>query len=69
MKKKTEGQQIEAMLDIKQTAEYLGISVPTVRRMIKNKKIQASFICSEGHGRGVWRIKKEWIEKYLNKSE
>ena len=45
---------------VAQAAEYLQLSVKTVRRLIINQKLRASKI-----GDRSWRIKKDDIENYL----
>ena len=45
---------------VAQAADYLQLSVKTVRRLIINQKLRASKI-----GDRSWRIKKDDIENYL----
>lgn len=49
------------MHTLKQTAEKLSISEPTLRRRIRAKEIKAY---KDG---GVWKIESEWIDQYQEK--
>jgi excisionase family DNA binding protein len=55
-----EDDQIPFILSVKDAAQRLGISTPTLMRRINEKKIKAY---KEG---GHWKIKREWIAKYQN---
>ncbi|MBA9088702.1 excisionase family DNA binding protein [Fontibacillus solani] len=48
------------IMTLKQTASFLGISEPTLKRRIKTKQIRAY---KDG---GYWKIKIEWAEAYQN---
>lgn len=49
------------MYSISEVARLLGISDETIRRMIKDKQLDAVKV------RGQWRIRKESVDKYLGK--
>jgi len=50
---------MEAMLNIKETAEYLNCSEKTVRNLIDRGELKAYKVGNR------WRIKKEDLEEYL----
>ena len=52
----------DTILTIAQAAEYLKVCDKTVRRLISKKELIASKVGSS------WRIQKEDIEKYLDKT-
>ncbi|AZS14579.1 helix-turn-helix domain-containing protein [Paenibacillus lutimineralis] len=51
---------IPHIMSLKQTAKFLGISEPTLKRRINAKQIRAY---KDG---GYWKIKREWVEEYQN---
>lgn len=55
-----EDDQIPFTMSLKEAARRLGISEPTLKRRISEKKIKAY---KDG---GQWKIKREWIAEYQN---
>lgn len=49
----------KSLLSIKETAQYFNVSEKTIRRLIKDSKLEASRV-----GR-LWRIKKEDADKFI----
>lgn len=56
------GNEVPAILTVKQCAEYLQVSEQTVRRMIERKTLKASKVGD------TWRIQKQDIHEYLNQN-
>lgn len=54
--------EVQALLTIKQCAEYLQVSEITIRRMIERKQLKASKVGD------TWRIQKTDILEYLNQN-
>jgi len=54
--------EVQALLTIKQCAEYLQVSEITIRRMIERKQLKASKVGD------TWRIQKADILEYLNRN-
>ncbi len=54
------------LFTIRETAAVLHVSVKTIRRMLKSKRLRGAF--RVGAGRGDWRIPASTIEAYKRKS-
>jgi len=66
---------MKRVYSVKQAANYLGVSENTIRRLIELKRLPAKLVSGKTEGEesagrkgktGVWRIKREWIDVYLN---
>lgn len=53
---------MDELYTVEQAAEYLKVSSKTIRRLIKSEKLLASKVG------GAWRIRKNDIENYLDKT-
>ena len=49
------------VLTPKGAAEYLGVHLITIYRMIKNRQLPAARVG------GQWRLRKEWLNEFLEK--
>ncbi|MEC0234036.1 helix-turn-helix domain-containing protein [Paenibacillus kribbensis] len=52
--------ELPAVMSLKRAAQYLGLSVVTLKRRIYEKKLKAY---KDG---GRWKIRREWISEYEN---
>lgn len=54
----------DELFTVAQAADYLKVCEKTIRRLIKSNQLTASKVCGRS-----WRIRKEDIIEYLNKTK
>lgn len=61
----TETLAADPILGFADACEVLDLSAPTVRELIYSGALPAARV---GRGRGQWRIRKSWIDLYLDRA-